>query len=160
MSTLVNKNVKKGKVTHDAGRFLSQAHDNILKKENLVTIFSLDGNPLIGEDFQSPTGLLPVLIWYADKVHENIVGFPFGVAYKVDDRALTGYRLHLEKITESFAEVILYLTEALYDAKNALPKCKSVPGAVAIGGLVQAFKNDMQNQIELKTKNAIGNTPS
>jgi hypothetical protein len=102
--------------------------------------FALDGAPLSDDDVCSPTALLPMFVWHA----ENLYGFAikssgFGATFRPEPDALLTRAVSLDRSARSASEVLLFVLEALEDARRNLPACNRTPGAVELRGLVNAF---------------------
>lgn len=119
--------------------------------------FVLDGAPLSDDDVCSPTALLPMFVWHA----QNLYGFAinslgFGADFHPDGDALLSRAVSLDKSVRSASEVLLFVLEALEDARRNLPACSRTPGAVEVRGLV----NEFTAAIGAKLDNAAGSAPA
>lgn len=145
MPKLLDRNNTYGQnITVMTGVFLESAYNNLLEKEDIDTLFSLNGNALIGSDLNGANSLLPVFAWYADKIHDVTSGFSMGIGFKEDKNAITGYKVNLDCGKESTSEILLYITDALFECRNACPPCEKNLHAVDIAIVVSAFKDDMK----------------
>lgn len=103
-------------------------------------VFVLDGAKVSDDEVGNPAVLLPVLVWHAENhFRYGVSSLGLGADYLEDDEALLKRTVDLNRATRGHSDILLFVIEAAEDARQNLPACAGVPGAVELRPLVNKF---------------------
>lgn len=135
---------KKPTGTELASQFVQAWASRARVKGAAKGVFVLDGAKVSDHEVGSPQGLLPLFAWHADNLYRyGMGGAGMGMRFEEDAESLLHRRVNMERLSRSTSEVLCFIVEAVEDARQHLPHCASVPGAVELRGLVNQFAADM-----------------
>lgn len=138
------QNPKKTTGTELVGAFVTAWAARARAKGASKGVFVLDGAKVSDEELGSSTGLLPVFVLHADNLYKfGIRQSGIGTAFPEDEDALLRRGVNLDRISRSATEILLFVLEAVEDARQHLPRSEAVLGAVELRNLVNQFAAQM-----------------
>lgn len=103
-------------------------------------VFVLDGAKVSDDEVGNPSMLLPVLVWHAENhFRYGVSSLGLGANYREDDEALLKRSVDMDRATRGHSDILLFVIEAAEDARQNLPACAGVAGAVELRSLVNKF---------------------
>lgn len=108
-----------------------------------VSAFHLKGVPIGPNEMSSPEGMLPALVWHADRIAKYGMNRDTGLEpdFIEDDSALLGRSVSLDRYSGVEAEAVLFLMEALHQVRETLSMDPSSKASVDMSELVAEFKS-------------------
>lgn len=127
------------------GKFVAAWSARERRGGNAPGPFVLDGALISDSELGSPTVLLPLFAWHAD----NLFGYGIrkrgmGISFREDSEALLGRTVGFDRSDRSSAEMLMFVLEALEDARQHLPRSENSPSCVELRGLVNRFVADLE----------------
>jgi hypothetical protein len=126
-----------------ATRFVGQAHTMFALESGADSLFALSGAPIREDEVARDSGLLPLVVWYADQVRMHGTGKGFEPEFMPDSTALLGYRCRLDNASRPASEILLFLLESIDSMRAALPQLQAMPGTVDVTPWAIRFREDM-----------------
>lgn len=107
-----------------------------------VSAFTIKGVAIGPNEMSSPDGVLPALVWHADRIAKYGMNRNTGLEpdFTKDDDSLLGHTVSLDRFSGVTAEAVLFLMEALHQAKDTLPRDPQNKISVDLAELVAEFK--------------------
>lgn len=108
-------------------------------------LLSLSDKPLSHQEFGSASGLLPAVLWHANRIAAYGMDRKSGLdpAFRTDRAALLGYRVELTPNSIPESEILLFMIEAIHQTFGGLDRCPSNGHTVRLDGLVAEFVSAM-----------------
>lgn len=117
-----------------------------------VPAFTLKGVPIGANEMSSPEGMLPALVWHADRIAKYGMNRDTGLEpdYIEDQSALLGRSVSLDRFSGVTAEAVLFLMEALHQARDTLSTDPQNKMSVDMGEMVAEFKASFAQHTQRK----------
>lgn len=109
-------------------------------------LFSLGGEPVYPSDLGNQDCLLPVVAWHANTLHKQGLNFPMGLLLLDNEEAMLGKRVDFDGTQISTSTVLLFMMEAVFDMRDNLTLCNTVPNAISLDGIVSSFHRAMRDR--------------
>lgn len=134
--------------TELVGKFVSAWSARERRGGNAPGPFVLDGAKISDDELGSPEVLLPLFAWHAD----NLFGYGIrqrgmGINFREDGEAMLGHTVGFDRSDRSSAEMLMFVLEALEDARQHLPRSENAPTSVELRGLVNRFVADVSSKL-------------
>lgn len=113
-----------------------------------TALASLNGTDLKLSEIAGETGLLPAIVWHADRISKYGMDREFGIGanFTRDKSALLGYTVSLELAGVIETEALLFVMESFHQALSSLERDPRNNLTVSFNGLVAEFHSAMQSQ--------------
>lgn len=107
-----------------------------------LAAFTLGGVAVTPSEMGSADGLLPALVWHADRVTAYAMGRTYGVEpdFYQDADALLGKVVSMDRATCAQAEVLLFVLESFNQLRETLAKDPANGVSARLDELVAEFK--------------------
>ena len=117
-----------------------------------VSAFNLKGVSIGANEMGSPDGMLPALVWHADRIAKYGMNRDTGLEpdFIEDESALLGRIVSLDRFSGVAAEAVLFLMEALQQARDTLSKDPQNKSSVDMSELVAEFKASFEPRPQRK----------
>lgn len=132
--------------------YLRALHSRECKKSGVDVLFTLGGEPVEGANIAMADCLMPVFAWHANALYKSAFNHPMGILLTDSSEAFLGKQVDMDGVNVNTSTLLLFLTDAFYDAKDNLELSTSHPGAMEIGRLVSRFNREFSNKIRANEK--------
>lgn len=112
-----------------------------------MALASLNGTDLKRSEIAGETGLLPAIVWHADRISKYGMDRDFGIGahFTGDKEALLGYKVSLERVGVIETEALLFVMESFHQSLATLDRDPKNNVTVSFNGLVAEFRKAMQS---------------
>lgn len=107
--------------------------------------FSLANAAVSEEDFKTPRGLLPMVLWHADRLNEFALARGMGIDFKPNKSALLGYEVN-RVVNVSVSKHYPIILEGIVQMVETLPKDEA--GAIKLDEMASIFSVEVANEAD------------